>query len=120
MPKVIRASLEAVRETQPDRSVCACVELHTFSSLHPDFLPQYRGTLLPANRRMALIDPVTAAAKGFGNMDAAVVRAAFDDPDMEVYFDPPSLEKALLACGEDILLLMSSGALGNLNIGRLV
>ncbi len=44
-PSKVKATVEAVASRYPGRSVIACLELHTYSSLNIGFLPQYRGTL---------------------------------------------------------------------------
>jgi len=44
-PSKVRASLHAIREHYAGKSVTACLELHTYSSLSKDFLSQYAGAL---------------------------------------------------------------------------
>ena len=40
-PSKVKATVEAFREQFPDKKLITCLELHTFSSLNRDFLPQY-------------------------------------------------------------------------------
>ena len=40
-PSKLKATIHAVREQYKDKRIVACMELHTFSSLRADFLPQY-------------------------------------------------------------------------------
>ncbi|RMG83047.1 MAG: hypothetical protein D6714_10410, partial [Bacteroidetes bacterium] len=44
-PSKVRATVSAVKEQYPNRQLTACLELHTYSSLNQDFLPQYQNTL---------------------------------------------------------------------------
>ena len=50
-PSKLRATIHAMREQYPDRTLVACMELHTFSSLTQEFLQQYRGTMDEADVR---------------------------------------------------------------------
>ncbi|HKK68858.1 MAG TPA: Mur ligase family protein, partial [Bacteroidales bacterium] len=44
-PSKVKATCRALKEQYPDRKLIACLELHTFSSLNQNFLPQYAGSL---------------------------------------------------------------------------
>jgi UDP-N-acetylmuramate: L-alanyl-gamma-D-glutamyl-meso-diaminopimelate ligase len=44
-PSKVAATTTALQEQYPKRKLVACLELHTFSSLNPIFLPEYLGTL---------------------------------------------------------------------------
>lgn len=48
-PSKLKATTRAVKEQYPDRTVIACMELHTFSSLKKDFLPQYKDAMKSAD-----------------------------------------------------------------------
>ena len=48
-PSKLRATVKAVRERYPDKCLVAAMELHTFSSLMADFLPQYNGCMAEAD-----------------------------------------------------------------------
>lgn len=48
-PSKLKATTKAVKEQYPDRTVIACMELHTFSSLKKDFLPQYKDAMKSAD-----------------------------------------------------------------------
>ena len=41
-PSKVKATVKAMKELYPDRDLIACFELHTFSSLNKNFLPQYK------------------------------------------------------------------------------
>lgn len=44
-PSKVRATIDAVREHYPDRQLISVFELHTYSSLNQNFLPQYSKTM---------------------------------------------------------------------------
>ncbi|HNY03277.1 MAG TPA: Mur ligase family protein, partial [Bacteroidales bacterium] len=48
-PSKVKATLQAVRDQYPGRTVIACLELHTYSSLSGEFLGHYQGSLDPAD-----------------------------------------------------------------------
>ncbi|MFA5575101.1 MAG: Mur ligase family protein [Brumimicrobium sp.] len=56
-PSKLRATTKAVKEQFPDRKLIACMELHTFSSLKKDFLPQYKNTMAAADVACVYFSP---------------------------------------------------------------
>ena len=48
-PSKLRATINAVREQYQGRKIVAAMELHTYSSLMSDFLPQYKGCMSEAD-----------------------------------------------------------------------
>ncbi len=44
-PSKVRATVSAAKSLHPKRQLVACAELHTFSSLNKNFLPQYAHTM---------------------------------------------------------------------------
>ena len=51
-PSKLKATVNAVRERYPEKKLVAAMELHTFSSLMADFLPQYKGCMAEADVEM--------------------------------------------------------------------
>ncbi len=62
-PSKVWATTQAVKDTFPGRSLVACLELHTFSSLTASFLELYRGSLDAAEEALVYFDPHTVAAQ---------------------------------------------------------
>ncbi|MFB6257563.1 MAG: UDP-N-acetylmuramate--L-alanine ligase [Flavobacteriales bacterium] len=112
-PSKVKATVRAVKERYPGRALLACVELHTYSSLDPDFIGNYAGSMEGAEEAFVFFDPSAAAKKGFGELSAERIRKAFQRPDLEIHSDMEALEKVLLQraseYGSKILLFMSSG-----------
>ncbi len=56
-PSKLKATTKAVKEQYPDRKVVACMELHTFSSLKKNFLPQYENAMSAADEAIVYYSP---------------------------------------------------------------
>ena len=56
-PSKLKATTSAVKEQYPDREVVACMELHTFSSLKKEFLPQYNNAMNAADHALVYFHP---------------------------------------------------------------
>ncbi len=102
---------QALKEQYPERWLTAVLELHTFSSLNADFLPQYEKTLLAADKAIVYFNPETVAHKKLPEISTEQVKKAFNQPDLWVYNDASKLVKDLLDSewkGSN-LLIMTSG-----------
>ncbi len=62
-PSKLMATTKAVKEQYPDREVIACMELHTFSSLKKEFLPEYDGAMNAADDALVYFSPEVVAHK---------------------------------------------------------
>ncbi|GAB5418084.1 MAG: Mur ligase family protein [Crocinitomicaceae bacterium] len=62
-PSKLKATTKAVKEQYPDREVIACMELHTFSSLKKEFLPEYEGAMNAADEALVYYSPEVVAHK---------------------------------------------------------
>jgi hypothetical protein len=108
-----------VREKHPNAKVIACLELHTFSSLNPGFLPQYKDTLIEADVKILYYSPHTLAVKKLPDLSADQLADYFNEPDLQIATSAFDLEKKVLAArweGETVLLWMSSGRFDGLDI----
>lgn len=120
-PSKVRATTRAVKQLWPQKRLIACFELHTYSSLSADFLPQYKDTLADADVALVFYNAHTFAIKQMQPLQPDVVRAAFGEKQPEVFEHNEALLARLAA--EDYrqtnLLLMSSGNFGGLDIAQL-
>lgn len=56
-PSKLKATTKAVKEQYRTRKLIACMELHTFSSLQKDFLPQYKDAMQEADFAVVYFSP---------------------------------------------------------------
>ncbi len=117
-PSKVKATMDAVRSQYPDRRLVAVLELHTYSSLNANFMPQYEGALNAADTACVFYSPHAMSIKRMPELPATVVAAGFVHPDLKICTERGALDKWLTeqkAAGEN-LLLMSSGSYDGLNI----
>ncbi|MBQ3634800.1 MAG: peptidoglycan synthetase [Bacteroidales bacterium] len=121
-PSKLRATVSAVRERYPDRKIVAAMELHTFSSLTKDFLPQYNGAMEKADVAIVYYNPDVLHAKHLAEFTPTDVSAAFAQDGLVVLQSSADVEAAVRreATPGCVLLLMSSGDFGGIDIKALV
>ena len=56
-PSKVSATTNAVKEQYPNRTLVACLELHTYSSLNAEFLKEYQGALDAADVAVVFYSP---------------------------------------------------------------
>lgn len=117
-PSKVRATVKSFRETFPMHNIIACLELHTFSSLSKNFLPQYKGTLDPANKAIVFFNPEVVAHKKLPEITTDDVKKGFRNEKLTAINDSYELQELLLSIteGECIVLLMTSGSFSGLNM----
>lgn len=120
-PSKLKATINAVRERYKDRQVVACMELHTFSSLTKDFLPQYKGAMDKADEALVYFNPEVVEHKHLALFTPADVARAFAHPRLTVMTHSAAVEAALrkMDLKGRVLLLMTSGNFGGLNLKAL-
>ena len=116
-PSKVKAAVAALAE-QYGR-VRAVLELHTFSSLNPDFLPLYDGVLAPAEEKWVYYSPQAVVHKKLPALSSEDVRSAFGEG-VRVFNDQKELKEALRNTGENnAVVMMSSGNFSGLNFDEL-
>lgn len=121
-PSKVAATTRAVREQYPGRRLIACLELHTYSSLNAGFLEGYRGSLDAADVALVFYIPESLKIKGLQPLEPEAIREAFGKPGLEVFTQTAALQEYLQQYPPEnsVLLLMSSGNYGGLDLGALV
>ena len=76
-PSKLKATTAAVKAQYPDRQVIACMELHTFSSLQKEFLPQYNGAMAAADQALVYFSPDVVKHKKLPALQTEEVKAGF-------------------------------------------
>ena len=117
-PSKLKATVNAVRERYPDKKLIACMELHTFSSLMADFLPQYRDCMAEADVAYVYFNPKVIEHKQLTPITAEEVREAFGTKNVEVFTESEALQTRLKSLSYDntALLMMSSGTFDGINV----
>ena len=117
-PSKLKATVNAVRERYPEKRLVACMELHTFSSLMADFLPQYKGCMAEADVAYVYFNPKVIEHKRLTPITAEEVREAFGTKNVEVFTESEALQAKLrsLEYKNTALLMMSSGTFDGVNI----
>ncbi len=120
-PSKVKATTEALKNQFPNRKLIACLELHTYSSLNPEFLTEYRGTLDAADAAVVFYSPHAVMIKGLEEIKNTQITKAFQREDLMVFTNPADFKTFLYT--EDLknasLLLMSSGNYGGLDFNEL-
>ena len=117
-PSKLRATVNAVREHYPEKQLVAAMELHTFSSLMADFLPQYEGCMAQADVALVYFNPKVIEHKRLTPITAEEVKKAFGTENVEVFTDSQLLQERLRSLTYDntALLMMTSGTFDGVNI----
>ncbi len=117
-PSKLKATVKAVKKQYPDRKLIACMELHTFSSLTEDFLPEYEGSMKDADEALVYYDPEVVAHKKLTHISPRKVKEAFGGKNLTVFTDRDTLQETLRAMDftNSALLLMSSGNFSGINV----
>lgn len=110
-PSKVRATCSAVKQQYPNHSLHAFLELHTYSSLTPEFMTHYHGSLQGVDTAVVLYDPEALALKGMQPLSEGAIRAAFGREDVKVITSREALLEILdtVNTKDAVILMMSSG-----------
>lgn len=119
-PSKLKATTKAVKEQYNHRKVVACMELHTFSSLKKEFLPQYQGAMDMADEAVVYFSPQVVKHKKLEPITQEQVREAFGG---KVKVMTETSEVLGLIRGQEwhnkVLLMMSSGNFDGIDYEKL-
>ena len=120
-PSKVKATVKAMKELYPERELIACFELHTYSSLNKNYLPQYKDSLKLAQVPLVYFNPEKLKAKGFPEITESDLKKAFACPSLQVFTDSAALHTFLKTqnLSNKNVLLMSSGNFGGLDLNAL-
>ena len=121
VPSKVAATTKAVKDQFEDKKLIACLELHTYSSLTPEFLKQYKNSLDPADEAVVFYSPEALEIKKLNPISKEQILEAFDREDLIVYTNADEFQKYLkdLDYNNKAVLLMSSGNYGGLNFDEI-
>jgi UDP-N-acetylmuramate: L-alanyl-gamma-D-glutamyl-meso-diaminopimelate ligase len=79
------ATTKAVKEQYPDRTLVACLELHTYSSLNAEFLKEYEGALEYADVAIVFYSPDAVKIKQLEEVTYEQIANAFNRKNLIIY-----------------------------------
>jgi UDP-N-acetylmuramate: L-alanyl-gamma-D-glutamyl-meso-diaminopimelate ligase len=110
-PSKLKATSSAVKQQFKKRSLVACMELHTFSSLNEEFLKEYAHTMDLPDEAFVYFNPATIAHKNLSPITEEQVYNCFKRNGLVVFTNTNDLINELKrkSWKNTNLLLMSSG-----------
>jgi len=116
-PSKVDATTKALKSQFPNRTLVACLELHTYSSLNAEFLKEYKGALDAADVAVVFYSPHAVEIKKLKEVTAQQIADAFQREDLIIYTNPQDFKDFLFSQNfkNKSLLLMSSGNYGGLD-----
>ena len=116
-PSKVLATTNALKNQYPHRKLIACLELHTYSSLNPEFLKEYKGALDAADVAVVFYSPHAVEIKKLKAISSEQIANAFQREDLIIYTNPDEFKTFLFSqeFNDASLLLMSSGDYGGLD-----
>ena len=116
-PSKVSATTAAVKNQYSERTVLACLELHTYSSLNVEFLAEYKGALNKADKAVVFYSPHAVKIKQLDEVSEQQIASAFERDDLNIYTNPQEFKEFLFNqnLANTALLLMSSGNYGGLD-----
>ncbi|CAM4182946.1 UDP-N-acetylmuramate--L-alanine ligase [Gillisia hiemivivida] len=120
-PSKVTATTTAVKDQYPDKKLVACLELHTYSSLTPEFLKQYKSSLNSADEAIVFFSPEALQIKKLPPITEAQIFEAFGNTDLNVFTNSEDFKLHLknMDYANKVLLLMSSGNYGGLDFNEI-
>ena len=120
-PSKVAATTRAMKDQYPQRKVIACLELHTYSSLNPEFLQEYKGALAAADTAVVFYSPHAVEIKKLDPISSDQIASAFERDDLLIFTAPAAFKAYLfeMSLKNSALLLMSSGNYGGLDFEQL-
>ena len=120
-PSKVKATTRAMKNQYPDRDLIACLELHTYSSLNPQFIKEYKGALEAADKAVVFYSPHAVKIKRLEEISALQIANAFHRDDLIIFTNPEEFKEFLFSqeFENKSLLLMSSGNYGGLDFNEI-
>ncbi len=110
-PSKVAATVNAVKEQYPKRKLIAFLELHTYSSLNPKFLPEYKNTLKKADKVVIYLSEHAREIKRMDKIPTETIEKIFNHKSLTVLREKGEINDYLssLSYKNENILMMSSG-----------
>ncbi|MBA5628263.1 UDP-N-acetylmuramate--L-alanine ligase [Moheibacter lacus] len=120
-PSKVISTTNAVKEQFENKKLIACLELHTYSSLNPEFLSEYKGALDKADEKIIYYNPEALAIKRMEYISPTDIQDAFGDENIQVFTSSNELKAYLDLMDKSgkVFLMMSSANFGGIDLKEL-
>lgn len=120
-PSKLKATVEAVKSRNPERELVAVMELHTYSSLNKEFLPEFKDSMDQADQAVVFYNPHAFEIKRLPFLQKEDVKNGFGRKELIIFNKKDELEKYIqdIKWKDKNLLLMSSGDFDGLDFSSL-
>ncbi len=120
-PSKVKATVDSLKKQYFDKKLIVALELHTFSSLNKDFLPEYKNALDSADEAIVCYSSHTLEMKKMPPLSLAFIKEAFDNEKLSVFNHPHKAIEQIthLEKTNSIVVFMSSGNFGKTNLKEL-
>ncbi|MFK7755347.1 MAG: UDP-N-acetylmuramate--L-alanine ligase [Flavobacteriales bacterium] len=121
-PSKLKATTSAVKTQFPDKRLVAVMELHTFSSLNKQFLPQYKDAMKEADIAFVYYSPEVLKHKRLPELSKKEVAEAFGTDNVTVFTEASALVSQIMGLAplkNTNLLIMTSGNLSGQDLNQL-
>ena len=121
-PSKVKATTHAIKDWYPNTELVAIFELHTYSSLNKDFIPQYEGALDGADQGIVFFSEHALKMKKMPMLESEFIHRSFAHKNLSVISDKKTLKSCLqkLELSEKNLLLMTSGNFDKLDVKEIL
>ncbi len=109
-PSKLKATINALKQKYSERKLIACIELHTFSSLQSNFIPQYKDCMHKADTAIVYYSHEVLKHKRLPELSEEFVKESFGG-NVIIFTDAEKLQQYLKSQNFENtnLLMMSSG-----------
>ncbi len=117
-PSKVLATVDAFVEKFEGKKTIGFLELHTYSSLNPAFLPNYKNTLQKLNQAIVFYDEDALKIKNMPPISPEIIRENFGREDLIVFTNREELHDFWNGFDKNsaAILMMSSGNFGGLDL----
>jgi UDP-N-acetylmuramate: L-alanyl-gamma-D-glutamyl-meso-diaminopimelate ligase len=118
-PSKVKATVEAVVQQFTNQITVGCLELHTYSSLNPEFLPQYKDCMKGLTHKMVFYDVEALRIKNMAIIQPQDIVRAFGDSEIQVFNEKSAMKAYLKSLPQtNAVYLMSSGNFSGIDLSR--
>ena len=117
-PSKVKATVAAFKEQFKQEKTYGFLELHTYSSLNPIFLEQYKGAMDGLDTGVIFYSEEALKIKRMEPISPEMIKEKFGNPDLKVFTNAESLHEywKTLDKTQGAYLMMSSGNFGGLDL----